>query len=212
MPLNGFHNHSHGVIEAFESHVFRWRSRVIEFAEFAWAVADVARAPNLCTDVVIQVAGKVQNEVSETVPEEEGLFPELSIGKGRGELTDPGGVRGIAIDENRGQRRVQVGHIMPALHAADRQGQLSPHQFLHHAGCFLLQLLGLVVRGEGFDQWLKLAIHHRFKLMKSESDAVVGDTILREVISADLLAAVTRTHHCLALFGQRLLRFSISIS
>src|ERR1022692_4100060 len=41
--------------------------------------------------------------------------------------------------------------------------------------------------------------------MEREADAVVGDTVLREVIGADLFAAVSRPDHGFALFGQRLL-------
>ena len=36
---------------------------------------------------------------------------------------------------------------------------------------------------------------------KSEADAVVGDSVLREVVGADLLAAIAATHHVAALGG-----------
>src|SRR5579862_7341676 len=63
------------------------------------------------------------------------------------------------------------------------------HEALDHAGRFLLQLLRLVVRGERFDQRLQLSIHHRFELMQRESDAMVGDAVLRKIVGANLFAA-----------------------
>src|SRR5271169_2104195 len=41
--------------------------------------------------------------------------------------------------------------------------------------------------------------------MRSEADAMIGHAILRKVVGADLLAAVTRADHGLAFLGQGIL-------
>src|SRR5580658_4231381 len=66
---------------------------------------------------------------------------------------------------------------------------------------FLFQFFRLIVRCQRFDQGLELAIHYGFELVDSESDAVIGEAVLREVVSADLLAAVAGADHGLALLG-----------
>src|ERR1700730_13980144 len=53
------------------------------------------------------------------------------------------------------------------------------------AGGFLFQLLGLIVSRERINQRLQFAVHHRFELVDGESDAVIGETVLREVVGAD---------------------------
>ena len=50
---------------------------------------------------------------------------------------------------------------------------------------FLLQLLGLVVRGKSVDDLIERAIHHQVELMNRQTDAVIGDAIFFEVVSAD---------------------------
>ena len=52
---------------------------------------------------------------------------------------------------------------------------------------------------------MDLAIHYRFELVNREADAVIGETVLREIVGADFFAAVSRAHHGLALFGKGLL-------
>ena len=66
-----------------------------------------------------------------------------------------------------------------------------------------LSLQFAVVSGERFDDRVQLAVHHEIQLMQREPDAVIGDAILREVVGADLLAAVARAHHAAALGAQR---------
>jgi hypothetical protein len=78
---------------------------------------------------------------------------------------------------------------------------------LNRASRFLLKFLGLVVSGERFEQRLQLAVHDGFELVEGEADSVVGDAVLREVVSADLLATVAGTDHGFAFLGQRLLLF-----
>ena len=41
--------------------------------------------------------------------------------------------------------------------------------------------------------------------MNGQPDAVVGDAVLREIVSPDFFAAIARTHHRLAFLGQRVL-------
>src|SRR5215469_2972119 len=69
----------------------------------------------------------------------------------------------------------------------------------------LLQPLRLIVCHERVDQGLQPAIHKLGQLVNGVPDAVVSDAVLREVIGANLLAAVTRSHHRLALLGKGLL-------
>src|SRR5664279_6204181 len=66
----------------------------------------------------------------------------------------------------------------------------------------LLHLFALVVSDEGVEDGVHLALHDEIELMQRQPDAVIADAILREVVSADLLAAVARTHHALAFCAQ----------
>src|ERR1700679_3081241 len=61
-----------------------------------------------------------------------------------------------------------------------------------------LQLLCRVVGDEGVDGWLDLAFHHHRELVVSKADAVVSKAILREVVGADLFAAVATSYLLLA--------------
>src|SRR6266571_5440527 len=54
----------------------------------------------------------------------------------------------------------------------------------------LLELFGLVIRGERIENGVELAIHHEIQLMERQADAVVRDPVLREVVGANFLAAV----------------------
>src|SRR5271165_5848447 len=69
----------------------------------------------------------------------------------------------------------------------------------------LLQFLGLEVGDERVDHGLEAAIHEFRQLVRGEADAVVGHSVLRKVISADLFTAVAAAHHGLAFLSQRLL-------
>src|SRR5271167_3612170 len=64
-----------------------------------------------------------------------------------------------------------------------------------------LQLLRLVVGPQSFDNVVDLPLHHSVELMQGEPDAVIGEAILWEIISADLLAAVSRADHLPPLLG-----------
>src|SRR5579863_4526183 len=59
----------------------------------------------------------------------------------------------------------------------------------------LFEFFGLKVGGQRFNKGLEFALHHLVQLMHGEADAVIGDAILREVVSADLLAAIAGSHH-----------------
>lgn len=51
--------------------------------------------------------------------------------------------------------------------------------------CFLLQLLGLVMRGESVDDLIERAVHHQIKLVNRQADPVIRDAILFEVIGTN---------------------------
>src|ERR1700689_1575275 len=61
---------------------------------------------------------------------------------------------------------------------------------LRRAVGLMFQLLLLEVGYQGINQRLESAIHHFLQLMDGQTNAVIADTVLRKVISADLLAAV----------------------
>src|SRR5664280_2829623 len=66
----------------------------------------------------------------------------------------------------------------------------------------LSHFFALVVGDQGIEDGIHFALHHEIELMERQADAVIADAILREVIGADFLAAVARTHHALALGAQ----------
>jgi hypothetical protein len=55
---------------------------------------------------------------------------------------------------------------------------------------FRLQLFRLEVRDQRVNHGLQFAVHELGQLVGGESDAVIGDAILGEVVGADLFAAV----------------------
>src|ERR1035441_6108021 len=69
----------------------------------------------------------------------------------------------------------------------------------------LLHLLGLEVGDQRVDHGLDAAVHKPLQLVRGEADAMVGNTVLGEVVGADLFAAIATAHHRLALLGQRVL-------
>src|SRR5579871_164638 len=71
------------------------------------------------------------------------------------------------------------------------------------AALIALQLARAVIGDERVDDLVHLAIHHEIELMEGESDAVVGDAVLREVVGADLLAAVAGAYHAAAFSAER---------
>ena len=60
------------------------------------------------------------------------------------------------------------------------------------------EFFGLEMRRQRFDERLELAFHHLIELMQREADAVIRHAILREVVGADLFAAVARCPPCCA--------------
>src|SRR6266853_1397348 len=69
----------------------------------------------------------------------------------------------------------------------------------------VLQLFRLVVSNECVENGLQFAVHYIRELVQSEADAVIGHAVLREIVSADLLAAVAAADLRFAFLGQRLL-------
>src|SRR5262249_13147184 len=59
----------------------------------------------------------------------------------------------------------------------------------------ILQALGLEVRSQCIDNFGDITIHDRIEAMQGKADAVVSHPILGVVVWADLLTALTRTHH-----------------
>src|ERR1035441_9237429 len=71
----------------------------------------------------------------------------------------------------------------------------------------LLQLFGLVIGGQGFEDGIHLPLHHEIQLMQRQADAVIRHAILREVVGADLFAAIAGSDHATPLGAQRRLLF-----
>ena len=85
-----------------------------------------------------------------------------------------------------------------------------------HAGARPLVALRLSFRpgssGQRVDDRVELAVHHEIELVQGEADAMIGDAVLREVVGADLLAAVAGAHHAAALGAERrLLLFELHL-
>ena len=59
------------------------------------------------------------------------------------------------------------------------------------------------MRGQRVEDGVQPAFHHHVQLMQRQADAVIGDAVLREVVGADLLAAVAGAHHAAALRAER---------
>src|SRR4051794_17983365 len=57
------------------------------------------------------------------------------------------------------------------------------------------QLFGLEVRVQWLDDDIEIAVHHVRQVVHREADTVVGHAILRKVVRADLLGAVTAADH-----------------
>src|SRR5260370_39577041 len=55
--------------------------------------------------------------------------------------------------------------------------------------------------GGGLDQFVEVPFEHLGQAVSRESDPVVGDAGLREIVGADLLGAIPRTHHLLPFGG-----------
>ena len=51
---------------------------------------------------------------------------------------------------------------------------------------FFFQLLGLIVRGKRVDDGIEAAIHHHVELVQGQPNTVIANSILFEVVGADL--------------------------
>src|SRR5580765_5386714 len=71
----------------------------------------------------------------------------------------------------------------------------------------LFHFLALVVGDERVEDRVHFAFHHEIELMEREADAVIAYAILREVVCADLLAAIAGSHHALAFGAEGCLLF-----
>lgn len=69
---------------------------------------------------------------------------------------------------------------------------------------FAFQSLCLKERDQSIDHIRDIAFHNAVKLMNCETNAVVSQTILREVISADLLASIAGSNLRSAVLRNRL--------
>src|SRR5688572_2589284 len=52
-----------------------------------------------------------------------------------------------------------------------------------------------MMRRKRVDERVDAAVHHAIELVQRESDAVIGDAVLGEVVGSDLVRAVARFHH-----------------
>src|SRR5215213_7227824 len=58
-----------------------------------------------------------------------------------------------------------------------------------------LQLLRLVMRYERVDERIEVTFHHEIELVNRQTNAMITDAIVFEVVSANLLRAITGTYH-----------------
>src|SRR5450756_1647915 len=71
----------------------------------------------------------------------------------------------------------------------------------------LLHFFALIMGDQRVEDGIHFALHHEIELMERQSDAVIAHAVLRKVVGADLLAAVARSDHALALRAQGSLLF-----
>jgi len=70
---------------------------------------------------------------------------------------------------------------------------------------FVLQFFCLEVSDEAVDHVGDVAFHDAIELMQGETDAVIGEAILGEIVGADFFAAIARADHAAALSSDGLL-------
>src|SRR5437899_11380172 len=78
LGTNCLNHHRNGVVQSLQSFFLGWR---VGIGKFASAVSYVAGVHDLRADVVVQVAGQVQDQVTETVAVGKGVGPELLFGE-----------------------------------------------------------------------------------------------------------------------------------
>src|SRR5581483_4683140 len=103
-------DHSDGSIQSLQSVLFGWWIWIVKFAR---PVSDVSGIRDLCPDVVIQIAGQVQNEVTETVSERKWLAPELSVGERRGEFANSCEIGSVTVSQNSDNCATRFRHVLP---------------------------------------------------------------------------------------------------
>ena len=79
------HDHRHGFVELSQQHV---HGRMGRIREFLLTLADVAAAGDRGPDVVVEVAGQVQDQVAHAVAEGKRFRPERLGGDGADEMVD----------------------------------------------------------------------------------------------------------------------------
>src|SRR5208283_169625 len=105
--------------------------------------------------------------------------------------------RGAAMPASSNRRVPWSNAVCTVMRASDHHTLLG----------LLLQFFGLVIGGEGVEDGIHLTLHHEIQLMQREADAVIRDAVLREVVGADLFAAIAGAHHAAPLRAQRRLLF-----
>src|ERR1043165_23251 len=60
---------------------------------------------------------------------------------------------------------------------------------------FGFQLLSLIVRDQRIDERVEVALHHEIELVNGQTNAVITDAVLFEVVSANLLGAIAGADH-----------------
>ena len=94
LAANGLLCHSDGRIQLPQRVFFAGR---IGIFEFLLAVAHVSGIGDLRADVVIQIAGEVQNQMTEAIAVGVGPGPELLLGERRSQFAHASQIDGVAI-------------------------------------------------------------------------------------------------------------------
>jgi hypothetical protein len=75
---NGFGDHVDGAIEILQYLLF---AGTRSLGKLAVAIAHISGSGNLCTDVVVEIAGQVQNQMPDVVAVRKWILPELLVRK-----------------------------------------------------------------------------------------------------------------------------------
>src|SRR5690242_19747473 len=94
---------------------------------------------------------------------------------------------GVAEEDFRSQTRSSDTGILQKL------GALEERRVQRHWRN--LSGFALLLRSQCINHGIQVAFHDAIELMQRESDTMVRYAVLREVVSADLLAAVAAAHH-----------------
>src|SRR5882724_8587068 len=86
--------------------------RACGLGKFPRAVPDVSRLRDLRSDVIVQIACEMQDQVAKTVSEWERLSPELFIAERPRQLANPAGKLFVAGLETRGHRVLKIRHFL----------------------------------------------------------------------------------------------------